>query len=726
MKRQARWSTSNHIGHTGSGGSMLPHTPTLLDSQDTRVTGNDLVKTITKLLTSGEDQLEPTKLKVDFEAYEQCPIRWNDEQCSNSFTNQTKSNQLSYIHFATQAIKVYCKASDANINTAFKTIFRLMNRKHSQIRFACVQLCNELMLRSAHFRFLLLEQLDPFLSLCFGDDKIPVPPPAEWANRLKVLAASCISQWHLKFSAVFGQLLVAIQVAQPFLENNSAGSQESQVLPPISTINRQQERTKQLRLEKYHQIRTNFSQISARTQCLEMMMPSLDEHPLDDIDKFDSSQTKSPPETYKQSIQSYGLGSNSYSLQVTVPRVGFAVESFENKALFDTLRECSSLLRNKHLPQISLWIDIVTKAEDPDKREHEAFLKKIIDMKWSALNNLEKTKDLLQFSKTSDDEPHSANHTTQNTYNFIETENELEENGDDDDEEFFEVPPNPDISEQLPSVEVGSSTQDTHPSSVTLGYSLPNSLRIEHSEADPEMIVESTSKDECSSMDTGLKSLFEIAPEVPYGSDLDFWDKKAVPFSTLSSHAGIDYHHRFLGDSSSDRIVSEDAMASLRKRNVYLTTAPPTDIQACRAPLKNGTLCPRRDLIRCPIHGRIITRDDMGTPINHEDTIVEPTEATESARASSVSRAPSRRNDKRLPRDGSAWQLIEADVDKAFRLLPSRPKRESKLVDLTKKPNPIQHRISKRLAKLSKASVCNHPDDAELLAKVQDRNVNRW
>ncbi|KAH9248109.1 hypothetical protein BASA81_014272 [Batrachochytrium salamandrivorans] len=342
----------------------------------------------------------------------------------------TKPNQINYLtYILLQAIKVYCKASDANINTAFKTIFRLMNRKHSQIRFACVQLCNELMLRSAHFRFLLLEQLDPFLSLCFGDDKIPVPPPAEWANRLKVLAASCISQWHLKFSAVFGQLLVAIQVAQPFLENNSAGSQESQVLPPISTINRQVSEPG-IRLKGNRKLNNTYT------------MPrdddaSLDEHPLDDIDKFDSSQTKSPPETYKQSIQSYGLGSNSYSLQVTVPRVGFAVESFENKALFDTLRECSSLLRNKHLPQISLWIDIVTKAEDPDKREHEAFLKKIIDMKWSALNNLEKTKDLLQFSKTSDDEPHSANHTTQNTYNFIETENELEENGDDDDEEFL-------------------------------------------------------------------------------------------------------------------------------------------------------------------------------------------------------------------------------------------------------------------------------------------------
>lgn len=36
----------------------------------------------------------------------------------------------------------------------------------------------------------------------------------------------------------------------------------------------------------------------------------------------------------------------------------------------------------------------------------------------------------------------------------------------------------------------------------------------------------------------------------------------------------------------------------------------------CRASLSDGTLCPRMDLKRCPLHGKIIDRDEMGYPMN--------------------------------------------------------------------------------------------------------------
>lgn len=36
----------------------------------------------------------------------------------------------------------------------------------------------------------------------------------------------------------------------------------------------------------------------------------------------------------------------------------------------------------------------------------------------------------------------------------------------------------------------------------------------------------------------------------------------------------------------------------------------------CRTPLSDGTLCPRMDLKRCPLHGKIIDRDEMGYPVN--------------------------------------------------------------------------------------------------------------
>jgi len=37
---------------------------------------------------------------------------------------------------------------------------------------------------------------------------------------------------------------------------------------------------------------------------------------------------------------------------------------------------------------------------------------------------------------------------------------------------------------------------------------------------------------------------------------------------------------------------------------------------ACRAPLSSGRLCPRKDRIKCPLHGKVIARDNMGNPVN--------------------------------------------------------------------------------------------------------------
>ena len=38
---------------------------------------------------------------------------------------------------------------------------------------------------------------------------------------------------------------------------------------------------------------------------------------------------------------------------------------------------------------------------------------------------------------------------------------------------------------------------------------------------------------------------------------------------------------------------------------------------SCRAPMRNGKLCPRMDPVKCPLHGRIVARDETGR-IEHE------------------------------------------------------------------------------------------------------------
>jgi len=41
-------------------------------------------------------------------------------------------------------------------------------------------------------------------------------------------------------------------------------------------------------------------------------------------------------------------------------------------------------------------------------------------------------------------------------------------------------------------------------------------------------------------------------------------------------------------------------------------------VWSCRAPLPSGSLCPRRDRVRCPLHGPVVARDRDGRPVGAE------------------------------------------------------------------------------------------------------------
>ncbi|RWS22831.1 UV-stimulated scaffold protein A-like protein [Leptotrombidium deliense] len=49
------------------------------------------------------------------------------------------------------------------------------------------------------------------------------------------------------------------------------------------------------------------------------------------------------------------------------------------------------------------------------------------------------------------------------------------------------------------------------------------------------------------------------------------------------------------------------------------STSGDSQFVECKVPLPNGKLCPRRDKIKCPFHGKIIMRDSCGIPVNEED-----------------------------------------------------------------------------------------------------------
>ena len=47
---------------------------------------------------------------------------------------------------------------------------------------------------------------------------------------------------------------------------------------------------------------------------------------------------------------------------------------------------------------------------------------------------------------------------------------------------------------------------------------------------------------------------------------------------------------------------------------------------ACRALLPSGNICPRRDRYKCPLHGPIVARDELGSPLD-PNAVVSPSKS---------------------------------------------------------------------------------------------------
>ncbi|GAQ89664.1 hypothetical protein KFL_005480080 [Klebsormidium nitens] len=128
-----------------------------------------------------------------------------------------------------------------------------------------------------------------------------------------------------------------------------------------------------------------------------------------------------------------------------------------------------------------------------------------------------------------------------------------------------------------------------------------------------------------------FEELRASAPVVPWGAYLDHWGAEGtVPVDArglvIENHWG-----------PVDREATLPA-ERLREMNLRASYYQPEkkEIKACRAPLPGGGLCPRRDLVRCPLHGPVIPRDDQGRPVI-------PTANNEAATALALEAAASRR-----------------------------------------------------------------------------------
>ncbi|KAF7732384.1 hypothetical protein EC973_005280 [Apophysomyces ossiformis] len=638
-----------------------------------------------------------------------------------------------------KSIKRICKQSDTNVDIAFDLIVAQLKKQHSQIRYSSLQLIESLFQRSHRFRILLTEEFPLLLQLTVGIHQKKLPPPTQVADKLRQYAITLTKEWLTKFGDTYRPigigydylnqrgLLVHSTSLQAIHEhdNDQSGRQtrmkiiQEQRFSRIKTdmdehLDLIQENLRNMRLE-------DLMDMSGQNTYFEMLVPKNIPNAGEDIDfealisgKGDQGVVETD---YKERIMSHGLASNRYNITIELSENSMmdeVEETEENKIIYEQLRETYKLLETKHVQQVNGWINTLIKLDRTDKSERESMVKQLIDVKGEMTETLRKA-NLLGITLPSEDKPR-------------QTDDQINEDNDEYSDELFEDIEIPDLAEPAPE----SVQDDSKPSTTISSVHLPPSQRIFPLAYEPAMVedvtysgglaipsnLDSTKKLKAKGKekeDPVREEHLRIAPVVEWGDDLYYWDKKNVQFNT----SGIERSHRFMGVGEGTQEMPEHLLENLRKRTTFYRSEQPKELPACKAPLRSGGLCPRRDLVQCPFHGKIIPRDDFGQPLDlsfsQEDRIAGSSSTGSSNSAHAL------------------WQEIEKDVmaqagqKHISKDAKQRKKRKATaLIDVRKKKETSYTRLQKKLNDPKIKQLVEAAAEHEQSIKLRDQQVSRW
>ena len=286
----------------------------------------------------------------------------------------------------------------------------------------------------------------------------------------------------------------------------------------------------------------------------------------------------------------------------------------ENGIIFQQIRENRQVLLSLR-SNLADILALSTKVIDPDEHRLEAFLKELIDAKSALKDVLEKSRIILdnaQEAEESDDEVifeevDESFHMSSSTAAAAASTSKGNKGKVDN-------------SKVIP-VYSFTGLKPVFSSSTT---SLQNKVETDDNLSPSEQELPISTRPTSSS--TKRNPLFDQAPVVEWQPDLDHWSSKRVTFADISTHSGLEFKHRFLGEAteaSHDKEVGNQVIEKLRKRMVVVKDVDVESKRAqyaiCGVKLKNGNLCQRRDQTKCPFHGIIKPRGPDGELLKGEE-----------------------------------------------------------------------------------------------------------
>ncbi|KAJ2307733.1 hypothetical protein IWW55_000810 [Coemansia sp. RSA 2706] len=519
-----------------------------------------------------------------------------EELVTELTTNGSETLDAGQLH----ELKRQCKGdrSGQTVVLAFHALMQALAKRHAQVRISAVLAVSELFIRSHHFRLLVIGSLPKLFELVFGAYHKKLPPPAQYTQRLRQVAAEQYFMWTERFGDGYQQLIYGFRFLR-YVERvdfKAAAAEYRRKDPERARLRRQR------RLENRHaymrrslvSVQADYARerqnaeeaLSTLERCFVVLVPDIFASLNFDVGNAGENDGAYADEDDEDDVDDVLaiMAANRQAIDISIDpdRVLEAEECAENQPVFDVIRDYLLLCVKVFRPRVRMWSEKLGRI-DRDLDPTVTQLVEAVDRLKARISVAEdKCRDLgIDFAYM----------------------DKTVEGDEDDDEEFEDVPvaeparPTGNIKKRnAVFAMLGEPVLKNDPT-----YINPEQLRDRHT-------TTTSSSDEQRPANPVEDRLRESAPVVSYDSDLMYWGRDSVSVDTT----GLEIRHRFLGSARDEPILTGAALDSLKKRAVFYQEPERKEIKACRAPLRDGRLCPRRDLVKCPFHGAIIPRDEQG------------------------------------------------------------------------------------------------------------------
>ncbi|KAM3940755.1 UV-stimulated scaffold protein A isoform 1-T2 [Leptodactylus fuscus] len=661
-----------------------------------------LEELVESLTTSGEPQLNPEKLKQ---------------------------------------LKKICKSSDDHIKHVYHLLMTQLNQDHAEIRLPAFQIVSELFSRSHLFRTLLISNFQEFLELTVETDhEQPLPPPREVAQKLKILAIKTVQEWHEKFGEAYKKLSLGYHFLRQIkkvdfqdVRSRTVAERKREEEKKKHLENIYKEKAKKAKTEMEEMLEDIQSCLTEMENCFSLLLPDPEQFSLMDGETEErvmksQSPTPCPPlsddeqpccskdlakvaapstsqekmaSSLKESaseesdddfepvqeesfIREHGLGSHKYSLDIEISADLKVNENEDNTDVLNSLTDACKVAKNKYWPAVQSWIQVFTKAGVSDDS-----LRCAIDVKKKLEVALKKQKEMNIECKI----PNKR----------------VVSDSDEEDDDFEEVPEKEGYEPRIPDhlrseYGLGPAPKATPPVKKQRTQFKPQKPNRNYEESDPTCAAatlktmrdklqaftsSASSSGEPSSTSDKREEELSRAPVVPFGLDLHYWGKDQPTAGKILKFSS---QHRFWAPNElEEEVENKEVEAMLKTR--YITFAGKFEAvkHKCKAPLPNGSLCERQDRIKCPFHGKIIPRDELGVPVNAEDREREAKEKFEKQAREQDWRDPE------LMREIEQATGEDLGSSRCHKKKKKKKKKYPNLTDLKQKANTSRSRLEKKV-----------------------------